>query len=64
MRPIEIKDLVVGLLAIVLIAMAIGQYDELQSFARREAAQALKGWPQHRFFPAYYESKGAGHAKR
>jgi hypothetical protein len=52
MRPTEIKDLVVGLLTITLIAIALGQFDRLHSFARKEAAKSLKGWsalPQ--FFP-------------
>lgn len=69
MRPIEIKDLVVGLTAIVLLAVAVGQLDQLYGYARKEAIQALKGWPSHAFFPGGYDatsrkSKGVAHAKK
>lgn len=48
MRPMEIKDLVVGLLTILVLAMAVGQFGKVQAFAIRQAASALKGWPEHR----------------
>jgi hypothetical protein len=57
MRPTEIKDLVVGIITIILIAIALGQFDRLHSFARKEAARSLKGWsalPQ--FFPASWKA--------
>lgn len=57
MRPTEIKDLVAGLLVVIFIAIAVGQYGRLQAFARAQAQAALKGWPAHPFFPAGYEYK-------
>lgn len=55
MRPAEIKDLVVGLMVVVMIAMATGQYGKLKQFSRKQAASALKGWKTHPFFPAGYD---------
>lgn len=55
MRPIEIKDLIVGLTAIALLAVATGQLDKLHRFAKKEAANALRKGPQHSpFFPKDY----------
>ena len=51
MRPTEIKDLVVGLSVVVMIALALGQNGKLEYYARSQAAQALNGWPTHPFFP-------------
>lgn len=58
MRPTEIKDLVAGLLVVIFIAMAIGQYGRLERFARDQAKASLRGWPEHRFFPVGYEYHG------
>ena len=56
MKATELKDLIVGLVAIIFFAMAIGQYDKVQSFAHREGLKALRGGsPSHPFFPAGYE---------
>jgi hypothetical protein len=55
MKPIDLKDLVTGLLIIIGLALTIGQYDRLQEFAKIEAAHALKGWNSHPFFPAGYK---------
>lgn len=58
MRPIEIKDLVVGLTTIVLLALALEQLDRLHAVARKEAAKALGKWPERRpFFPSTYHSQ-------
>lgn len=54
MRPTEIKDIVTGLLAIIFVAMALGQYGRLEQFARAEAAKALQPKPVPAFFPAGY----------
>lgn len=57
MRPVEIKDLVVGILAVIFISMALGQYGRLERFARTEAAKALRPKPVPEFFPAGYGGK-------
>ena len=54
MRNIDLKDLVIGLLTVIFLSMAVGQYGRLQEFAKRQAMAALKPWPAHRFFPKEY----------
>jgi hypothetical protein len=54
MKPIELKDLVVGLLAVIFLAMALGQYGRLETFARLEFAKALRPKPTPAFFPEGY----------
>jgi hypothetical protein len=49
-KAIEFKDLVTGLLVVVGIALAIGQYDKLEMFAKKEANESLRGWDTHVFF--------------
>jgi hypothetical protein len=61
MKPIDLKDLIIGLLTVIFIAMAFGQYSKLQDFAKKEAVKALKPWPAHRFFPATYVEKSFSH---
>jgi len=51
MKPVEIKDLVTGLLAIIFAAIALGQYRKLEGFARREVADALRPKSTAAFFP-------------
>ena len=51
MKPTEIKDIALGLLTIVLLSMALGQYGKLEKFARTEAAKALRPKPVPEFFP-------------
>lgn len=58
MKPIELKDLIVGVLALITAAIAFGKYDALQAFARREAVKSLRGWKSHPFFPAGYQIPG------
>jgi hypothetical protein len=52
MKAIDISPLAKGLLTVIGIALATGQYGKLESWARREAIQALK-WKQGLpyFFP-------------
>lgn len=52
MRATEIKDLVIGLLKVALIALAIGKLDALHSLAAKQAAHSLRGWDSHPFFTA------------
>jgi hypothetical protein len=54
MKSVDIGKLIEGLLAIILISIAVGKYDALHSFARQEAARSLRGWSTHAFFPADY----------
>ena len=54
MKPIEIKDLVSGILVIIFTAMALGQYGRLEKFARSEAVKALRPKPVAEFFPRNY----------
>ena len=42
MRPLDIKSLVEGILAIIFLALALGQFERLQKFAREEMASALE----------------------
>jgi hypothetical protein len=41
MRPIDLRDLIVGLLVVIFLAIATGQYWKLERYARREAERAL-----------------------
>ncbi len=66
MRPAEIGSLITGLLVIIGIALAVGQYPRLERFARAQAAQALRGWQPHPFFvkplpPHQVRHKGGHH---
>jgi len=54
MKNVDLKDLIIGLLAVIFLAMSFGQYDRLREFAKDQAAAALKPWPAHRFFPKEY----------
>jgi hypothetical protein len=55
MKSLDLKDLVVGLLAVIFISMAIGRFGALETFARKQAVAALRPWPAHPFFPKDYE---------
>lgn len=57
MRNIDLKDLIIGLLTVIFLSMAVGQYGHLQEFAKKQAVESLKPWPAHRFFPAAYVEK-------
>lgn len=41
MKPIDIKDLVNGLITLMLLSLAIGQYGKLREFAKREFIKSL-----------------------
>ena len=41
MKPIDIKDLVNGLITLVILSIAIGQYGNLREFAKREFVKSL-----------------------
>lgn len=56
MRAIDLTKLIEGLLVLILVAIALGQYNNLRAFAAREAAASLHGWGTHAFFPSTYSS--------
>lgn len=53
------NDLIKGITSIILISIALGQFDRLYRFARLEALKAVAGGlhPLPRFFPEGYENK-------
>ena len=55
MKSVDLTKLIEGLIAVIGVAIALGQYPALERFARGEAGNALRGWDTHRFF---------GHSKR
>jgi hypothetical protein len=57
MNHVDLRDLVVGLTVIVLIATGLGQSERLYKFALHQAEIAIKPWPSHPFFPPGYEIK-------
>lgn len=57
MRPVDIRDLIGALMTLIGISIAIGQYDELKEWAKREAVRATKGWEVRRVFPVGYGSR-------
>ena len=56
MKTIDLKDLIIGLLTIILIASSVGKLDQLHDFAKVQAVKSLKGWEPHHFFPKGYSS--------
>ncbi len=59
MRPIDLKDIIAGLLTVIAFATAWGQYGNLEKFARREFAKSLtpQGWYSAPFFRTSEPSK-------
>ncbi len=59
MKTVDISPLIPGILKIILFAIAIGQFDNLRNFARREFMRSLtnEGWHSTPFFPANYDGK-------
>jgi hypothetical protein len=58
MKPIDLRDLIKGALAIVFIALVLGRFGELQQFAKKEAAHAMRGGRSKAFFPSGYGQPG------
>lgn len=50
MKNIEMKDLILGLLTIVLLASSVGKLDQLHDFAKVQVVKSLHGWKPHHFF--------------
>lgn len=56
MRPIDIRALVESILAVIFLAIALGQFGKLQKFAREEAVHALESRGRlQQFFPKDFE---------
>lgn len=51
---IDLRDLIVGILVVIFIAMGVGKLDALHDFAKKEAVKTLHGWPAYHFFPKSY----------
>ena len=49
MKPIDLKELVNGLIAVILIALAVGKYGELREFAKKEFVRGI-GKPVNKFY--------------
>lgn len=60
MKTIDLTKLIEGLLAVIFIAVAIGRFNDLQAFARREATRSLHGWDNHVFFPGEHKNLMGG----
>ena len=54
MKAMDLTQFIKGLLVLISISVAVGKYDALQDFARREAAASLREWPTHPFVPITY----------
>ena len=50
MAPIRLNELIKGLMVVIAIALASGEYNELERFARREFIASLKAINGH-YFP-------------
>ena len=60
MKPIDIKDLVNGLITLVFLSIAIGQYGRLREFAKEEFVKSMRA-QRTSTFGAYKLSKGGRH---
>jgi hypothetical protein len=59
MGSVDIFPLVRGLLIVIGISIALGQYGQLEAWARKEAVHAMQpnAWPELRFFPPNYGTR-------
>ncbi len=64
MRPADIGSLIAGLLVIVGIALAMGQYPRLERFAREQAVLALRGWEPQPFFVKAKDTSDRGRSRK
>ena len=64
MKAIDVTKLVEGLLVVIFLALAVGHYNDLRSFAIREASASLKGWPTRTFFPSTYRKVFGAHPQK
>jgi hypothetical protein len=49
---IDLRDLIVGILVVISVAIGVGKLDALHDFAKKEAVKTLHGWPAYHFFPS------------
>lgn len=54
---IDLRDLIVGLMVVVSIAISLGKLDQLHDFAVKEFLKSMEPSPQYHFFPPGYEVK-------
>ena len=45
MKPIDLKDLINGLITVIIIAVSIGQYGKLREFAKKEFVYSMTASP-------------------
>ena len=45
MRAIDLKDLINGLITVIVIAISIGQYGKLREFAKKEFIKSMRSTP-------------------
>ena len=57
MAPINLTELIRGLLVVVLLANAVGQGGKLAEFARNEFAKSLRPAATRNFFPLDYRGQ-------
>jgi hypothetical protein len=53
MKPIDLKDLINGLITVIIIALSIGQYGKLRDFARKEFVESMSAHPHSHFEKEY-----------
>lgn len=47
MKPIDLKDLLNGIITVVMISLAIGQYGNLRAFAKKEFVKLMRARPTY-----------------
>lgn len=50
MKPIDLKDLINGLITVIIIAISVGQYGNLREFAKKEFVKSMTSRSQHSTF--------------
>lgn len=53
MKPIDLKDIINGLITVIIIAVSIGQYGKLRNFAKHEFVQSMSVHSHSRFEKGY-----------
>jgi len=49
MKPIDLKDLINGLITVIIIALSVGQYGKLREFAKKEFVRSMTACPHSNF---------------
>jgi hypothetical protein len=45
MKSLDLKEIINGLITVIIIALAVGQYGKLRDFAKREFVNSMKSTP-------------------